>query len=133
MKQTFKETSNRIKDTGNFIVRYKKSFFHAIDGIIYTVLHEHNIPIILTAIIVTTFAGFYYDISEYEWLFCILSMGLVFAFELVNTAIEALVDLVIQKHHPLAKIAKDAASSATLILSITSLIGGLIIFIPKIF
>ena len=88
--------------------------------------------IIVAAIIVTTFAGFYFEISAYEWLFCILIMGMVAAAEMINTAIEAVVDLKTVETHPLAKIAKDTASSATLILCIVALVGGIIIFIPKI-
>ena len=59
-------------------------------------------------------------------------IGAVTACEMINSAIEATIDLVTSDIKPLAKIAKDAASSATLILSITSLIGALIIFIPRI-
>lgn len=122
----------RNKDTGNFLVRYIKSFIHAINGIIYALFYEHNMVIILAAIIVTTCAGFYFEISTYEWLFCILIMGAVSAAEMINTAIEAVVDLKTSENHPLAKIAKDTASSATLILSVTAFIGALIIFLPKI-
>ena len=121
----------RNKDTGNFLVRYIKSFFNAINGIRYALFYEHNMIIIVAAIIVTTFAGFYFEISAYEWLFCILIMGMVAAAEMINTAIEAVVDLKTVETHPLAKIAKDTASSATLILSITAFIGALIIFLPK--
>ena len=121
----------RNKDTGNFLVRYIKSFLNAINGIIYALFYEHNMIIILAAIIVTTVAGFYFEISVYEWLFCILIMGMVAAAEMINTAIEAVVDLKTVETHPLAKIAKDTASSATLILSITAFIGALIIFLPK--
>ena len=122
----------RNKDTGNFLVRYYKSFRHAVSGIWYALKCEHNMIIILAAVIVTSIAGFYFNISVYEWLFVILCFGAVSATEMINTSIEALVDLETTKFHPLAKIAKDTASSATLIFSITSLIGGLIIFLPKI-
>ncbi len=122
----------RNKDTGNFFVRYLKSFCHAINGIVYTVLHEHNMIIILLAIFVTTIAGFYFQIKTYEWLFCIASFGAVSASEMINTAIEAAIDLETGKMHPLAKIAKDTASSATLILSVTACIGAILIFTPYI-
>ena len=122
----------RNKDNGTAIERYVKSFFHAIDGIKYAVVHEHNMIIIVLAIIVVTIAGLYYNLSDYEWLFCIIMFGMVAGSEMINTAIEAVVDLETIKIHPLAKIAKDTASSATLIFSIASFIGALIIFIPKI-
>lgn len=123
----------RNKDKGNFLERYIKSFIHALNGFWYALIHEHNMIIIVLAIVVTTCAGFYYDIDKYEWLFCIMSFGTVTACEMLNTAMEAVVDLVTTKYHPLAKIAKDTVSTATLIFSITALIGALIIFVPKIF
>ena len=58
--------------------------------------------------------------------------GMVSGSEMINTAIEAVVDLETIKEHPLAKIAKDTASSATLLFSITAFIGALVIFMPKI-
>ena len=120
------------KDKVTALERYVKIFFHAIDGIRYAVVHEHNMIIIVSAIVVVTIAGFYYNLSDYEWLFCIVMFGMVAGSEMINTAIEAVVDLETIKVHPLAKIAKDTASSATLIFSIASFIGALIIFIPKI-
>lgn len=122
----------RNKDKGNFLVRYIKSFFHALDGIRYAIIYEHNMIIIVLAIIVVTIAGFYFNLSDYEWLFCIIMFGMVSGSEMINTAIEAVVDLETIKEHPLAKIAKDTASSATLLFSITAFIGALVIFIPKI-
>lgn len=122
----------RNKDTGTAFERYYKSFFHAIDGMVYAFVCEHNIIIILIAALLAIFLGFFFSISLVEWLFVIVVIGLVAAFEFVNTAIEALVDLASPDFNDLAKIAKDTASSATLILSITALIGGMIIFLPKV-
>lgn len=122
---------SRNKDTGNFIERYAKSFCHALNGIWYSIFNEHNMIIIVLAVIVTTIAGFVFDINSYEWLFCIAIFGAVAASELINTAIEAAIDLETLEMNPLAKIAKDTASGATLILSITAFIGAIIIFLPK--
>lgn len=122
----------RNKDAGNFLVRYYKSFCHALSGIWYALKCEHNMIIIFVAAIVVVTAGLFLNLSAYEWLFCIMSIGMVSATEMINTSIEAVVDLETQKYHPLAKIAKDTASSATLIFSITAFIGALIIFLPKI-
>ena len=60
------------------------------------------------------------------------AISLVVICEMFNTAIEKAIDMVTNEYHPLAKIAKDTASSATLIFSITAFIGALIIFLPKI-
>lgn len=121
----------RNKDTGSRLERYLKSLCHALDGIVYAIKYEQNMIIIILATIVTVSAGIYFKISTLEWLFCILIIGLVMGCEMINTAIEAVVDLETMKTHPLAKIAKDTASSATLIFSITAFVGAMIIFIPK--
>lgn len=122
----------RNKDKGNALERYYKSFIHALDGIVYAFKYEHNIIIIVLAGILAVLAGIVFQISNYEWFFVILIIGLVSASEMINTAIEATIDLVTTKTHPLAKIAKDTASSATLILSFTAFVGALIIFLPKV-
>ncbi len=122
----------RNKDTGSILEKYIKSFGHALSGILYALKYEHNMIIIFTAAIVVIVAGFYFDLSTYEWLFCIMAIGMVSATEMINTSLEAVVDLETSKFHPLAKIAKDTASSATLLFSLTALIGALVIFVPKI-
>lgn len=132
LEKIFKKTPKRIKDKGNFLERYWKSFCHAVDGILYCIRYEHNMIIIIIAAIVVTILGFVFKISPSEWLFVISMIGAISACEMINSSIEALVDLTTQEINPLAKISKDTASSATLLLCITSLIGGLIIFIPKI-
>ena len=66
-----------------------------------------------------------------EWCICLTLFGLVMALEMVNTAVEAVVDLVTKERRPLAKLAKDAAAGAVLIAAIMAAIAGMIIFIPK--
>lgn len=121
----------RNKDKGNTLQRYYKSFMHAIDGVVYAFKYEHNMIVIITAAILAIVAGLVFKISNYEWFFVLIVIGLIAATEMINTAIEATIDLITIKEHPLAKIAKDTASSASLILSLTAFIGGLIIFLPK--
>ena len=59
-------------------------------------------------------------------------MGLVISCELINTAIEATVDLVTEEYHPLAKVAKDTAAAAVFVFAIVAVLVGIIIFGPKI-
>ncbi len=122
----------RNKDSGSAWIRYQKSFFHAIDGIIYAIRYEHNMIIIFICSVLVFILGMLLNLNLQEWLFCILIIGLIMATELINSAIEAVVDLASPQFHPLAKIAKDTASGATLIFCLISLIGGIIIFLPKI-
>ena len=71
--------------------------------------------------------------TEYEeWCICMVLFGLVMALEHVNTAVEAVVDMVTEEYHPLAKVAKDTAAGAVLIAAIMAAIAGGIIFLPKI-
>ena len=133
LKDKFKKKQLiRNKDTGTALERYNISFFHAIDGFTYSFMFEHNIIVILICALITIIFGFIFSISVYEWLFCIIIIGMILASELLNSSIEAVVDLVTKEKHPLAKVSKDTASAAVLILCTTALIGGLVIFIPKI-
>ena len=126
-----KKSPKRNKDTGTARERYEKSFFHAIDGIVYGIRFEHNMIIILVAAILVIVFGIFYKLSGPEWLFVITMIGTISASEMINTAVEAAIDLYTTETHPLAKIAKDTASSATLLLCITAFIGGVMIFLPK--
>ena len=76
-------------------------------------------------------AGVILGLSVTEWCICLGLFGMVMSLELVNTAVEAVVDLVTSERHPLAKIAKDTAAGAVLIAAIMAAIVGLIIFVPK--
>lgn len=111
----------------------RKSFYHAFAGIFTTIHDERNIKIHLMMTALVVIFGFILKISYVEWLICLLLFGLVISLEIVNTAIEAVVDLASPDIHPLAKKAKDCAAGAVLVAAIFAAIIGLIIFIPKIF
>ena len=130
-KSSMKEVKRR-KDSGNVLQRYNKSFHHAVDGIVYAIENEHNILIMMLATIVVFIASFLLKISKIELMLVVICIGTVIACEMINSAIEACVDLSTTKEHELAKIAKDCASGASLVLSIMSLFVAGIIFIPKI-
>lgn len=112
--------------------RFIKSFGYSIDGLKYAYKYEQSMTIHFTMVIFVIAAGFFLNISLFEWLICFMLMGLVMATELINTSIEAVVDLTCPEIHPLAKIAKDTASAAVFVFSVVAAISGLIIFIPKI-
>lgn len=122
----------RNKDAGTVLERYWKSFKHALSGILYCFKYEHNMIIIFICTLIVVILGFDLKISSGEWLFIILVCGAIAACEMINSSVEAMVDLITTDYHELAKIAKDTASAATLFLCITALVGGLVIFLPKI-
>lgn len=109
-----------------------RSFGYAGRGIRIVFGTEANMKIhIFIAILVIAF-GFCLSISITEWILCLLCVGLVFSAEMVNTAIESVVDLASPNLHPLAGKAKDIAAGAVLVCAIISAIIGLLIFVPKI-
>lgn len=131
LDKIFKKEIKRNKDAGTILERYWKSFKHALSGIVYCFKYEHNMIIILVATIIVCILGFDFGISSGEWLFIITICGAIAACEMINSSIEAVVDLVTSDYHELARIAKDTASAATLFLCLTAVVGGLIIFLPK--
>ena len=108
-----------------------KSFGYAFAGIFTVVTKERNMKIHCVAAVLVVIAGVILKISAIEWCICMVLFGLVMALEHVNTAVEAVVDLVTEERKPLAKLAKDAAAGAVLIAAIMAAIAGMIIFIPK--
>lgn len=107
-----------------------ESFGYAFEGIWTGIRKERNMKIHCLAIILVTLAGTLFQITPVEWCICLLLFALVASLELVNTAVEAVVDLVTEEKKPLAKIAKDTAAGAVLFSAIASVIIGCIIFIP---
>ncbi len=79
------------------------------------------------------FAGLWLGLSITEWLWITAAAGIVLIVELLNTALEVLVDLVSPAIHPKAKIIKDVAAGSVLMAAVTAVLIGLIIFLPKIF
>ena len=105
-----------------------KSFGYAFEGIGTCIKKERNMKIHCAAAVLVVIAGVILKISLLEWCICLTLFGLIMALELVNTAVEAVVDLVTEERKPLAKIAKDTAAGAVLIAAIMAAIAGIIIF-----
>lgn len=105
---------------------------NALEGIIYTFNTEINFRIHLLATTIVLLACYILEVSLFELIVCLLLIALVISFELINTVIEVIVDMVEPKYNPLAKIAKDTASGAVLVMAITAAIIGFIIFLPKV-
>ncbi|WP_461812125.1 diacylglycerol kinase family protein [Faecalimonas sp.] len=109
-----------------------KSFGYAFEGIFTGIEKERNMKIHCLAMLCVVVLGFLVKISMLEWCLCLILFGLILSLELVNTAIEAVVDLVTEERKPLAKLSKDVAAGAVLIASIMAAGVGIIIFFPKI-
>ena len=104
----------------------------ALTGIFTAFKEERNMRKHALSAILAIVAGFLFGISVTEWLFLLLSVSLVIAFEIMNSALENVVDLASDYHFSmLAKNAKDMAAGAVLVISGFALVTGLIIFVPK--
>ncbi|MGI6501713.1 MAG: diacylglycerol kinase family protein [Anaerostipes sp.] len=108
-----------------------QSFGYAFEGIFTGIKKERNMKIHCVMMILVVAAGLICEISWIKWSLCFILFGLILALELVNTAVEAVVDLVTEEKKPLAKLAKDTAAGAVLIAAIMAAITGCIIFIPE--
>jgi len=109
-----------------------KSFKFAFSGLKTAILKGRNFRIQLTIGIVAVTLGIVYKISSFEWLDLILIIASVLILELINTAIEEVVNIVSPEIQERAKIAKDVSAGAVLIASIASVFIGAFIFLPKI-
>ena len=114
------------------IKKFINSFKYPISGLRYAYKNEQNLEVDICIAVLVVILGFLFKISISEWAILTITVGLVISFELINTALEAVVDLITDKYHPLAKVAKDTSAAAVFILAIVSIIEGLIIFLPKI-
>ncbi len=105
----------------------------ALTGILTAFKEERNLRKHAVSAILVTISGLLFQISAIEWLFLLLAIFLVITFEIVNSAIENVVDLASNYHFSmLAKNAKDMAAGAVLVISAYAILTGLIIFLPKI-
>lgn len=111
---------------------FSESVGHALDGIHYTTSHERNFKIEIFFAILVSIVSFILKIDVIEWAILVLVIAMVLSLEMVNTAMERCVDLVTKDYKELAKIAKDVAAGAVFIMSMFSVIIGIIIFLPKI-
>lgn len=108
-----------------------RSFGYALKGVKAVFGKEANMNIHLIMMALVVICGFLFSISVTEWMLCIICFGVVISLEMMNSAIENLVDLVSPEKNKLAGRAKDIAAGAVLVAAISAAIVGLIIFVPK--
>ena len=107
---------------------FLNSFLVAIRGVKFSIVDQRNLKVQTFIAFVTIAAGFYFDITLIEWCIVLLTIGLVIGLEIINTAIENLVDLVTTEWKPLAGRIKDMAAGAVLTASVIALAVGVMVF-----
>lgn len=108
-----------------------QSFNYAFEGVIHVLRVERNMRIhfaIATMVLVLAFA---YGVTKTELILLLLAIAFVIIAEMVNTAIEAAIDVTTTSFDPLAKLAKDIAAGAVLIASLTAIVVGYLVFYPR--
>ena len=108
------EPVSEFKSTSG-LKRIFSAFFYSVDGLKAAWKHEHAFRQELVLFIIGTVIALVLRISAFEKLVLIAVLTLVLIVELINSAIEAVVDRVSLERHPLSKNAKDFGSAAVLL------------------
>lgn len=111
--------------------RFLRSFKYAGRGVLSAFRLGSNFKVMIVLALCAVVLGFLFSIAPTEWALIFICIGMVLGAECLNTAIEAVVDLVCPEHHDLAGRAKDCAAGGVLIASIASFVVALFLFVPK--
>ena len=112
------------------VTKFIRSFRYALSGMKQAAA-EQNFRVDIIAAIVVLAVSFFTKLSLLEWVIIIMLIAGMLALEMMNSAVERVVDLVTSDYHPLAKAAKDIAAGAVLIYAIAAVIIACLIFLPK--
>lgn len=113
------------------IKKFTESFNHAIEGVIYTVRTQRNMKIHLVAAILVLVFSLFFNLSKLEMVILMMTITSVIVLELINTAIEATIDVLANYYHPLAKIAKNVSAGAVLVAAANAVVVGYLLFFDK--
>jgi len=107
------------------------SFNNAISGIIYTIKSERNMKAHIIAAVIILILSLLYGLNKIEFLIICLTVSAVLVCELFNTAIEIVIDIIIDVYHPKAKIVKDVAAGAVLVSSFFAVVVAYCMFFDR--
>lgn len=108
-----------------------ESFGFAFAGLKTAVAREPNFQIHLSVGVAVLLFAIILGFNKFEWLLLMFTISFVLILELVNTVLEAIVDLVSPDFHPKAKVAKDVSAAVVLLAAVISVIVGVALFLPK--
>lgn len=118
---------NKVKE---FFVSRGRSFVHAYHGLGYVLRTQPNTWIHAFFTVAVILVAAWLRLPARDWAVLVVTIGLVWTAEFVNTALEAVVDLASPQLHPLAKAGKDAAAAAVLVAAFASVVIGLLVLGP---
>lgn len=108
-----------------------RSFNYAVSGVILALKTEKHMRIHYGIAIFVIILSLFFDFSRIEFLILLFAVSLVIITEMINTALERVVDLITKDYHPLARLVKDISAGAVLIATINSLIVGYLLFFDR--
>ena len=117
----------------SFIINRIKSVGFALRGALLLIRTEASIKVQVFIAIVMTAAGFFFEISNMEWIVQILTIAAIMGAEGLNTAIEKVADYIQPEFDTKIGVIKDVSAGAVMLVSIAATIIGFIIYLPKIF
>ena len=121
-----KKDDHKLKND-NFI----EACNNAVNGIIYAATTQRNIRIQLVLAVIIMMLSLFYGLNTTEFLCLVFAVFMVIFAEMINPAIETVVDLFVDVYHPKAKIAKDVAAGAVVLAACNALVVGYFIFFNK--
>ncbi len=108
------------------------SFRYAFAGLAHAFRTQRNMKVHASIAAAVCIAGAAFGVTRAEWEVLALTIGFVVHAEVMNTAVEAVVDRASPELHPLARVAKDCAAGAVVVSVITAVVVGAVIFLPRI-
>lgn len=111
---------------------FVKSFQYAFAGVHYAIIHNQNLRFHIAIALLVILASIFFQITPFEMGILGVMIVLVIASEMINTAIEQMVDLITKEHREEAKIAKDVSAGMVLVAAAGSVIVGFLVFLPHI-
>ena len=122
-----------MKEDHTFITGRLKSLKYAVRGAYKLICTEHSIMVQSSLAVLLVVAGFYFNISNEEWMFQTLVIGFVLAIEGLNTAVEKMADFIHPEFHLKIGFIKDIAAGAVFFAALASIVVISLIYLPKLF
>lgn len=108
-----------------------QSFNYAVNGIITALKSERHMRVHYAVSLAIIIASLFFDFSKTEFLILLFAISLVIVAEMLNTAIEKVIDMITLDYHPLARVVKDVAAGAVLIASMNALVVAYLLFFDR--